>query len=131
MVLLHQNTPPPRGAQATAKKISGRKLSRKRISPIHLALLAADLVKGEVEISNLTPTQASGLTGASVGYVHTASKLTPEEREDVKRGRASLSQFHNREPSDARLDRIVRKYPQRIMQALDRYTQPPLPLAAE
>ena len=91
MVLLHQSNPSANGSQATARKINGRKLSRKRkeISPSLLALIAADLVNGGVAVSNLTPTQASGLTGASVGYIHTASKLTPEGSEDVKRGRAS------------------------------------------
>jgi len=116
-----------------ARKIEGRKLSRrrKRISPSHKALLALDLMSGTVSVSRFTGAQARVLAGASYGYVATAAKLTPEQRRLVECG-LSLSAFHNRhQPTDAALDDyIIKVGADRVMEALDRYTQPQL-FAAE
>jgi hypothetical protein len=113
--------------------IVGKKLARKRkqITAHHLALLTADMVNGSVVVSHLTLAQARALTKASLGYASTASHLTPKQRQQVERGEMSLASFHNnREPSDAQIDRLVAKCPDRVMRALDRLTQPELPMMA-
>jgi hypothetical protein len=119
-------------SHVAAKAIEGRKLSRKPISPSHRALLAVDLMNGTVQVSRLTGPQARALTGASVGYVGTASRLNPEEREQVERGKLTLSAFHNNKTvSDARIDRFIAKAgAENVMRGLDRWTQPQL-FAAE
>jgi hypothetical protein len=111
------------------KKINGQKLSRrakKGLSPTFLALLALDLTTGAVEMSSFTGTQAKAVTGASASYLTTAKKLTPEQLEDVKRGRVSLSTFHNNKTvSDARIDRFIAKAgADRVLSAIDKLTAP-------
>jgi hypothetical protein len=134
MDTLRLTTPPTNGGQAPVKLISGRKLSRsrKRLSPSHRALLALDIEAGKVRVVNHTRKQARSLTGASVGYTNTAAKLPPDQRVKVECGQVSLAAFHNkRQPSDAALiDYIIKVGADRVMEVLDRYTQPSL-FAAE
>jgi hypothetical protein len=133
---LSVNTPPTNGGQGPVtpvRLISGRKLHRRgKNSPSHRALLAVDLVSGTVQVSRFTRAQARVLTGASYGYVNTAAKLNPEQRQKVERGQLSLAAFHNkRQPSDAALLQYIEKVgADRVMAALDRYTEPQFPLVA-
>jgi hypothetical protein len=114
--------------------ISGRKLSRRRkgFSASLRALLALDIEAGKVRVVNHTRKQARALTGASVGYTNTAAKLPPDQRQKVERGQVSLAAFHNkRQPSDAALiDYIEKVGADRVLAALDKYTEPQLPLVA-
>jgi hypothetical protein len=117
---------------APTKTISGHKLSRCHMSPARRALLAVDIAAGKVVVDDLTRAQARALTGASVGYVHTAAELTPAQREQVECGLLSLSAIHNGSPTDAAIDRFVAKAgANRVMAALDRYTQPRFAFVAE
>ena len=135
---LSVNTPPTNGGQGPVnpvKLISGGKLSRRRkgFSPSHRALLALDIEAGKVRVVNHTRKQARALTGASVGYTNTAAKLTPDQRQKVERGQVSLAAFHNkpRQPTDAALLHYIEKVgANRVMAALDKYTEPQLPLVA-
>jgi hypothetical protein len=134
---LSVNTPPHNGGQGPVtpvRLISGRKLSRRRkgFSPSHRALLALDIETGKARVINHTRKQARALTGASVGYTNTAAKLTPDQRQKVERGQLSLAAFHNKhQPTDAALLQYIEKVgADRVMAALDRYTEPQFPLVA-
>ena len=75
----------------------------------------------------LTRRQAIAVTGASAGYVATATRLSAQEREQVEAGKLSPSSVHNAPPSDAAIDKfIVKAGADRVMAGLDRYTQPSL-----
>lgn len=131
-------SPPPNPSATSAspvRDISGRKLRarlRKGLNPTHRALLAHELETGTVRLYPLPRRQACMLTGASVGYVATLSRLTSLDRELVKRGLLSLSALHNKPPTDADIDRLVAKLgADRIMAALDRWTRPQFRFAAE
>jgi hypothetical protein len=95
------------------------------------ALLAVDLTRGLVEVSHLTPRQARQLVKVSSGYLFTAARLSTAERQQVEEGTVSFSSLHNRPPTDLAIDRfIARAGADRVMAALDRYTQPSLKLMA-
>ena len=65
------------------------------------------------------------MTGASYGYAHTVVSISDKERDAVRGGFLSLSQLHNRPPSDAALDCLVdRLGVGRVWDALDRATRP-------
>src|SRR5262249_22470888 len=120
------NIPSTNGGQDLVKKISGHQLlrSRQHLSVSHLALLAADLEAGKVEMSRFPRSLAAAATGVSSGYISTAKKLSVEQRAQVERGK-SISAFHNnhQEMTDAAIDRFIAKAgAMRVMNALDRYT---------
>jgi hypothetical protein len=110
------------------KDIVGHKLAtrlRAGMSPTFRALLAHEFESGACWLHSLTRRQACALTGASIGYVHTLAHATEQEREAVKRGVLSLSDIHNRPPSDAAIDRVIARLgPDRVLAALDRLTMP-------
>jgi hypothetical protein len=59
--------------------------------PTAAALLAADLVAGDVVLYRFTPDQAIYLTGTSWRYFWTARELTSWERCEIEAGRVTLS----------------------------------------
>jgi hypothetical protein len=140
------------GEAATTTRIEGRAFNRllRRSTPSQKAIIAADLHAGRLEIVAPTWSQVLALAGGSYGYAYTAGKRTDAERAAVHCGR-SLSGFHStpdvftalaramnavlRESDEAvdvgtLVDRLVERYPDRVMAAFDRYTAPELPLAA-
>jgi hypothetical protein len=117
------------GGGSPVKIVLGRRLARrlKGITPDFRALLAHEMVAGEVVLRDLTQAQASALVQVSLPYVSTVSRASPEQREDVKRRRLSISALYNkrREPTDAKLDRLIARFGvDRVMAALDRATKP-------
>src|SRR5262245_55907563 len=120
----------PDASPPLPKIVVGKKLSRRRkgINPSHLALVAVDLETGRARLSApLTRRQAIAVTGASAGYVATATRLSAQEREQVEAGKLSLSSVHNAPPSNAAIDKfIVKAGADRVMAGLDRHTQPSL-----
>jgi ethanolamine ammonia-lyase large subunit len=127
----------PDAAPVKVKDINLHKLNRKvrrGLSPTHAALLAYELETGTLRLYGLPRHEACRHTHASASYVATIARATAEERAALKRGEIALGQLHNKPkapPSDAEVDRIIAKIgPDRIMAALDRYTQPHL-MAAE
>src|SRR5262245_24269487 len=68
--------------------ISGASLAqlRRNMSADERAILAADIIDGRVILQGLTAKSIGGLCGVNVGYVDQALRLTPEQREQVKRG---------------------------------------------
>jgi hypothetical protein len=56
------------------------------MSTAERAVLAADIVDGRIILQGLTIKAVAALAGASVDYVHHALRLTPEQREQVRRG---------------------------------------------
>jgi hypothetical protein len=126
--------PVPSTATANGEKangglhlIYGRKLAALlkagTASDANMARLAHELQTGVVAITGLTARQARQMTGAS------RAGLAAERRahQPVK-GRRVL---YRSNPSDADVDKVVARVgADRIMRALDRYTQPSL-LAAE
>jgi len=77
-------------------------------------------------MSHFTGAQAAVVMDVAASYVATAKTLTPEQLEDVKRGRVSLSSFHhNKSVSDARIERFITKAgADRVLSALDKLTAP-------
>ena len=90
-------------------------------------MIADDLRTGRLEVSPFTERQARTLAKASYGYVNIASKLTDPERAAVADGSRKLSEFagRRREPTAAYFDRLVGRYSEQVMAALDRHTAPP------
>lgn len=120
----------PAGQDPKIRLIDGKRLSRKlatgAISPSHRALLASELTSGQAAMSHFTGAQAAVVMDVAASYVATAKTLTPEQLEDVKRGRVSLSSFHhNKSVSDARIERFITKAgADRVLSALDKLTAP-------
>jgi hypothetical protein len=83
--------------------------------------------------SDYTERQARAQVPASQGYAATIARLTPDEREGVRRGSIRLSRLHKgRKPlTDAALDKLVAQDPDRVLAALDRYSTPAILQAAE
>src|SRR5258706_1976867 len=81
--------------------------------PLVRASVAARLVRGELPYVNPTPAQAARVCRVTASRVH-----------------AALG-HHPRQLSDVQIDRLIaRAGADRVMQALDRYTRPKLPLVA-
>ena len=108
--------------------VTGSQLNKlvKKASPRERAQIAADLVRGALQVTKHTYKQAAALAHVSFGYTATVSGLTPEERTQLARGALSLSRLHRRRRhTDAELDRIVEQFgADAIWRALERYTQP-------
>jgi hypothetical protein len=111
------------------KTVVGRQLA-KRLKGIPVdfrALLAAELMAGEVVLHGLTQTQASALVRVNRGYVSCANKASPEQREDIKHKRLSIRSLYRkrRDLTDDRLEKLILAAgPGRVMQILDRLTAP-------
>jgi hypothetical protein len=113
-----------------ANVVTGRAFNRllRSLDAGGKAVVAADLAAGRLVIANPTLEQARGLAGASRGYTHTASTLSPTQRQAVRYGHIKLVDIHLRHPSlsDAGIDRLVRRLgPDRLWSAIDRLTSPP------
>jgi hypothetical protein len=111
------------------KTIVGRRLAKrlKAISPDFRALLAHELVAGEVALHRLNQAQASALVRVSRRYVSIIHRASPEQREDIKRKRLSIASLYNkrRDLSDDRLERIITAAgPGRVLAILDKMTAP-------
>jgi len=59
---------------------------RRRMSAAERACLAADIIDGRVILQGLTAKAVAALVGVNLGYVDHALRLTPEQREQVRRG---------------------------------------------
>jgi hypothetical protein len=87
------------------------------------AAVAAYLVKEH----GWTTKQAAGLFCVNTRYVSLARRMSEADRRRLIRGTITLSQLANprRQPTDAKIDRIVAKLGvDRVMAALDRATRP-------
>jgi hypothetical protein len=127
---LHVNTPPTNGGQGPAIKVSGKKLAKWRrmglITPDFAARLAHALQVGAVVVGNFTPTQACAVTGTTV-----ASLASVRRKHRQANGNGHARVLYRREVSEADIDAVIAKLgADRIMKALDRYTQPQM-FAAE
>jgi hypothetical protein len=74
------------------------------------AALAAEIVEGSVTLSDLSARQLAAVVGVSVAYVAAALKLTPAQRDAVRRGQRPLVEPHVRLApltAQARLEQIV------------------------
>jgi len=70
------------------RAITGASLAqrRRRMSAAERACLAADIVDGRIVLQGLTVKAIAALVGVSIGPVNHALRLTPEQREQVRRG---------------------------------------------
>ena len=85
------------------RAISGASLAqlRRRMSAPERACLGADIIDGRVILQGLTAKAIAALVGVSVGSVDRALRLTPEQREQVKRGDRPLVLPRAYAPTDA------------------------------
>jgi hypothetical protein len=108
--------------------MTGRRLNRltRSASPRDRALVAVNLARGALQLTELTLRQAAVLARASFGYTATVNGLAPEERTQLARGSISLCRLHLRHRhSNAELDRVVQTYGiDALWRALDRATAP-------
>jgi hypothetical protein len=113
----------PKGPHLIDGMLLAKALKAGDIKPEYAAKLAFELQTGTVILGHLSARQARAVTGA------TRSGLAAERRSHrpVKGQRV----LYRSNPSDADIDKVVARVgADRIMRALDRYTQPSL-LAAE
>jgi hypothetical protein len=109
-------------------KMAGAEIERiaKHGSPTKKALLKVDLETGRVEPHHLTPQQAQAMAKPSYGYGNTATNLSADDLERVRRDEATLSHFHNNKKlTDKQVDEVVDKIGlDRIWGAIERKTKP-------
>jgi hypothetical protein len=89
-------------------------------------LVAVDLIRGALQLTEPTLKQPAVLADVSLGYIVTAGRLSSEERAKLACGFLSISHLHRRRRrADAELDRIIEQFgAEAIWRALERYTQP-------
>ena len=120
--------PDPTSGKAPSKILGTAFARPRRHAAVRRALLAVDMARGLVEISQLTPHQARQLLGVSAGYFATAARLSAAECQQVEQGAVS-SLHNNRPPTDFDIDRFIKRAgADRVMVGLGRHTQPQLPL---
>jgi hypothetical protein len=71
-------------------KVDAHGLLHKRASKAAKACDAADAADGRIVVQNLTLKLLASAYGVSLGYVVHARRLTPEQRDAVRRGQRSL-----------------------------------------
>ena len=81
--------------------ITGASLAqlRRHMSAPARAVLAADIVDGRIILQGLTAKSIAALVGVSVGCVDRALRLTPDQREQVRRGDRPLVVPRTRKPA--------------------------------
>jgi hypothetical protein len=120
------------------RKLTGRQLERelKAMTAAQRALMADDLASGRVVVDRWTRRQARRQTGCSFGYQNTIAHLTPHDRQRVRCGFAKLSDFHNNKPSEAAIERFLKRADFEVAyrvftQMLEQRTRPGTAVAAE
>jgi hypothetical protein len=110
--------------RSSAGKITrlSRVIRAQGLSKTERALLGYDLR----QILGLTAAEASALCGVSACYINLVGRLSPEQRDAVRRGEAKLSSFANgRKPSRQTIERFITKVgPGVIFDVLDQLTRP-------
>jgi hypothetical protein len=97
---------PPR----TGKCVRGRGLPLRKLGKAARAVLAAEIMEGLVTLTDLSVRQIAAVIGVSVAYISAALKLTPAQRDAVRRGLRPLVEPHARPApltAQARLEQIV------------------------
>jgi hypothetical protein len=124
------NTPTNGSGQApAARNINGKKLARAlkagTVQPGLAAWLAYEFQAGGAYLHHLTAKQARWLTGAK------CADLAAERRKHRQTNGNGKRVLYRLAPTDSDLDAVIAKLgADRIMKALDRYTQPQM-FAAE
>ena len=117
------NGTPSNGGQGPAIKLSGKRLARWLragvIDPDFAARLAYRLQVGTVVVGDFTDKQSRLLTGAS------RAELAAVRRKHRQANGNGKRVLYRRYPTDSDIDAVVAKIgADRVMKALDRYTQP-------
>jgi hypothetical protein len=102
MTVIQMPQPAPAG-----KTIRGRGLALRKLGKAQRALLAADIARGEVMLTDLSIRQIAAAVGVSVAYAHAALRLSALEREGVRRGLRPLVQQHAPAGPRERLAKLV------------------------
>jgi hypothetical protein len=101
-------------------------LKANRLTASQRALLAFEFITGAA-VLRLDRALAIELSGTNATYLSAVAGMTPAERESLKDGELSLPQYiaGRRHTPDTDIDRVVKALgPGRMMEALDRITQP-------
>jgi hypothetical protein len=95
------------------RSVKGRGLACRKLSKPARALLGVDIIEGTTAITDLSHKQIAATVGVSVSYLNAAQRLTPAEREAVRRGlrplvepRVSAAQLSAHERLAAIVDEI-------------------------
>jgi hypothetical protein len=78
------------GSTATARTISGRGLSHRRLDARQRAAIAADVLAG-LAVIKPTARQVADMFGVSVAYIGIAKQLSPAKRRAIASGKDSTS----------------------------------------
>jgi hypothetical protein len=75
-----------------ARALSGASLAQmvRHMRPAERALIAADIVDGKVIVQGMTTKSVAMIVGTSIASAFAALRLSPEQREAVKRGQRPL-----------------------------------------
>jgi hypothetical protein len=119
-------------------KISGRRLAAllRTANATQRVLIDSDLRTGRMAVVGLTADLSRRLSETSRGYQSTVANLAQHERERLRNGWATISDYHNgdlkKRPSDAAIERRIKAWgADRVLQVLDRMTAPAALVAAE
>jgi hypothetical protein len=108
--------------------VTGTKLASmlRKASATRRAVIDHDLCTGRLVVVGLTATQAQPITKVSRGYRCTAAGLDPLQLAAMRYGWATVSQYHNKKPTDAAIARFIKGVgADRVFAVLDEITKPP------
>jgi hypothetical protein len=127
----------PNLEHADNPRLTGTGLATKvrKMSTAQRAALAARLIRSEVSIAGLIPTQAAALVKVGVGNVRLAANASEADIAALKRGVMSLRQLRDkrrRAPSQYAIEEfLAHAGVERVMSVACAMTAPPIPAAAE
>jgi hypothetical protein len=94
----------------SGKAVKGRGLVARKLGKAARAVLVAEVAEGSVTLTDLSLRQIAAVVGVSTAYAGAALKLTPAQRDAVRRGQRPLVEPHVRSAPltpQARLEQIV------------------------
>jgi hypothetical protein len=88
---------------ASGRCMSGASLAQRvrRMSASERACFAADVVDGKVVLTALTAKSVAAMTGTNASYLYAALRLSPEQRQEVRRGIRPLIPLQRGAPARA------------------------------
>jgi hypothetical protein len=118
-MVYHRNGGAQGASFSVPRAVQARSLLKARLSKRERAIIGADVIDGRVPLQGLTVKLVAMAVGCSAASILRALRLTPAQREEVRRGRRPLVRQQSRalpvseidwsELDDAALSDIVRR----------------------